>query len=81
MASYMEEEVVEMGKKKSDQPKYRKKGVDTRFWDRDYELWLQDPDMYKMPGPHPVQDHPWNLRPELWNFEKNKDIDDIEINR
>ena len=51
--------------------------VDTRYWDRVYELWLEDSINNSMPGRHPIDEHPWNRKPELWT---NMDDEDDSYN-
>ena len=49
--------------------------MDTRFWDRQYDKWLEDTENYPKPGPHPMKDHWWNTKPEVHNFAYNEEND------
>ena len=39
-------------------------------------MWLEDAGRYGRPGRHPVEDHPWNTKPELFeNLDDCKNVD------
>ena len=42
------------------------KKIDSRDWDRKYDLWIKDANQFDKPGPHPQPDHAWNTHPEIY---------------
>ena len=44
---------------------------DPRFWDKEFEDWLEDTSQPK-PGPHPWPDHLWNKDQSLYDWEQHR---------
>ena len=42
--------------------------IDPRFWESQYDKWIDDAANNPEPGPHPIKDHPWNTQPEVYDI-------------
>ena len=48
--------------KKNDRP-------DPRFWEKQFQDWIEEKNPLLRPGKHPWPEHPWNTHPEMYDFD------------
>ena len=40
--------------------------AECKKWNQNFMLWINEPDKYEVPGPHPDDGNDWNKKPWIW---------------